>query len=61
MFIPHSNNLDTCIKWCGLESGSEKGYQENITCLKEIGLCARDMVTIVGLMVNIKLRGGGGW
>ena len=32
--------------------GSMNGYQKD-TCLKEIELCAQDMLSILGLIVNI--------
>ena len=40
--------------WCGFKIG----YQRGISCLKEIELGAQHVITILGLIVNIILRGG---
>ena len=42
--------------WYGVASRKDT----RSTCLKEIGLCAQNMITIIGLHSQRNLRGGGG-
>ena len=39
--------------------GSKNGYQKDM-CLEDIGLCAQNMITMIGSIVNIIWKGGGG-
>ena len=33
--------------------GSKNGYQNDMMCLKEIGICAQPMITILNSIVNM--------
>jgi hypothetical protein len=45
--------MDTYIEWSVVRCGSKNGHQKDILCLKEIGLCTQNLLTIFGLKVNI--------
>ena len=48
----HTNIILTLIfEWYVIKCGSKNGHQKD-TCLKEIGLSAQNMLTIVGSMIN---------
>ena len=45
--------IETAIfEWCVVGCGSKNGYQKNM-CLKEIGLHAQNLLTILGSIINI--------
>ena len=45
-------------EWDVVRCGSKNGYQKDIMWLEEIGLCAQNLITILGSMVNISLGEG---
>ena len=45
-------NKTPVFEWYVVRCGSMNGYQKD-TCLKEIELCAQNMLSILGLIVNI--------
>ena len=45
-------------EWCVIRHGSKNGYQK--TWLKEIGRRVQNMITIMGLLVDMIERGEGG-
>ena len=45
-------NQTHVFEWYVGRCGSKNGYQEDI-CLKEIGLCAKNMINIIGSTLNI--------
>ena len=60
--IPNSDTLlhrtpkfEWFVVWCG----SKNGHQKGITCSKEIGVHAQNMITILGSIVNITFFWGG--
>ena len=44
---------DTHIEWGVVGCGSKNKHRKDIMCLKEMALCAQNMLTILGSIVNI--------
>ena len=47
--VTYLNQIPIYVVWCG----SNNGYQKGIMCLKEIGIHAQNMITVLGTIVNI--------
>jgi hypothetical protein len=47
-----SNSQTPIFVWCAIRCELENGHQEDL-CLKEIGLCAKKLLTIVDSIVDI--------
>ena len=45
-------------EWQVVKCGCENGHHKGIMCLKEIGVRAQNMITILGPIVNTNLGGG---
>lgn len=44
-------NWTTIFEWRVARCGSKNGHKNGSTCLKEIELCAQDLLTILGSMI----------